>query len=127
MINTLIAQGEPIGEPLRGIGPLGLEGMLGAYAVVIIERVLSAVIGIITVIGGIWFIFIIITGGISWMSAGGDKVKISDAQQRITMGVVGLIILIGGMYLADLIGYLLGMDLLNPAQSIIDIAAGIGG
>jgi hypothetical protein len=116
-----------LGSPIRGFGPLGLEtAVVGAQSLTVFDAVLSAAIGLITVIGGIWFMFLIITGGVSWMSAGGDKAKVTEAQQRLSMGVVGLIIVIGGMYLADLIGYLLGVNILNPGETIIRIMAIIG-
>jgi hypothetical protein len=109
-MNTKLAV-EYISDPINGLGPLG-QGAGGAPR--LLDAVISAAVGLITVIAGVWFIFLLITGGIAWMSAGGDKVKVEDAQKRLTTGLIGLIVVIAGIYLADLFGYLLGLDLLNP-------------
>ena len=102
---------EYISDPINGLGPLG-QG--AGQAGTLLDAVISAAVGVITVVAGIWFIFLLITGGIAWMTAGGDKVKVEDAQKRLTTGLIGLIVVVGGIYLADLFGYLLGLDLLNP-------------
>lgn len=108
-----------IGNSLRGIGPLGLQYQSPTTAPSLFNKVLSTTIGIITMVGAIFFIFQIIAGAIAWMSAGGDKGAIEEARKRITNGVVGLVIVISAVFIAQLIGYLIGFDIiLNPAQFI---------
>lgn len=103
---------------LRGFGKLGLEGISGtggnSMAINVFTRFISSVIGILTVVGILWFIFILITGAISWMSAGGDKGKLESAKQRITTGIVGLTILVIATFVIDLIGNIIGIgNILN--------------
>jgi hypothetical protein len=115
-MNNLLAISEtPLGDPFNGIGPLGSGG---SQAPTTFNNIITAAIGLITAVAGIWFIFLIVTGGIAWMGAGGDKAKVEDAQKRLSSGVIGLIIVIAGVYLADLIGYLLGLNLLDPGGVI---------
>jgi len=122
MIPGLIAQrSENLGEPLRGIGPLGLEGQLASGGIPTFNKVLSTTVGLLTIVAGIYFIFLMISGAISWMGAGGDKGAIEDARKRIMNGIIGLIIVIAGFFIIDLIGYLIGIDFLRGAFLIFNI------
>jgi uncharacterized membrane protein len=72
-----------------------------------------------TVGAGIWFLFLLISGGIGIMGAGGNKQALSDAQKKITMGFVGLVVVVASLLIASLIGTIFQIDILNPG-SIID-------
>jgi hypothetical protein len=101
---------------LQGIGPLGQPGdetsALGKFS-----GIISSVIGIITIIAGIWFVFLLITGAFGFMSSGGDKTKLASAKQKLTSGLIGLIVVIGGIFIIELIGSLIGFDILNIGES----------
>lgn len=114
---------ENIGDPLRGIGPLGLEGdSSGAGAPGVFNKFISGVIGLLTIIGIIWFVLLLITGAYGFMSAGGDKAKIETARKRIVTGLIGLIIIVAAVFLVDLFGELIGIDnILNPAELLKQI------
>ncbi len=120
-MNKLIAQvGENIGKPLEGIGPLGTGNPSDAPTM--FNKILSGAIGLITVIGGLWFIFILFMGAVGLMTAGGDKAKVESSQKKITSGLIGLVVLVAGIFLLDLIGNLLGIgNILNPAELINSI------
>lgn len=117
-MNNQIAQVD-VG-PLEGIGPLGTPGDPGG-ASTLFNNIISSAIGLITIIAGIWFIFLLITGAIGIMSAGGDKTALEGARRRITTGLIGLIVVVAGIFLVDLIGGLLGLDILQPGQQIINL------
>ncbi len=105
-----------LGEPLEGIGKLGLEGEDPSNAPSIFNNLLSTTIGIMTIVAFIWFLFKLITGAISIISAGSDKQALENAKNNITMGIIGLVITVAAIFLADLIGNILGIEnLLNPA------------
>jgi len=84
-----------------------------------LNNIVSVIIAVMTVGAGIWFIFLLVTGGIGIMSAGGNKQALSDAQKRITMGFVGLVVVVAALLIASLIGIIFGIDILNPG-SVID-------
>jgi hypothetical protein len=112
----------PLG-PLRGIGPFGFQGTSPGQAPTFFNTIITTAIGLITIIAGIWFIFILLIGGIGWITAGGDKGALQAAQQRITMGIVGLAIVVAGLFIAEIIGGLLGFGgILEPA-SFLDALA----
>ncbi|MGD8744552.1 MAG: hypothetical protein PVJ52_03095 [Candidatus Woesebacteria bacterium] len=119
-MNDLIAQQEyPIGEELEGFGNYGLEGRNPAQAGSIFNEFISNIIGILTLIAGVWFFFVLITGAIAWISAGGDKGKVAEARQRITMGLVGIAVVVAAIFIVDIVGNLLGFpQILDPASLI---------
>ena len=114
-MNSQIAVG--IG-PLEGIGPLGTPG---GQAGSLFDDIISAAIGLITIIAGIWFVFLLISGAIGVMTAGGDKASMETARKRITSGVIGLVIVVAGIFLVELIGGLLGLDILQPGKQILNL------
>lgn len=80
--------------------------------------VMSMVVGLLTVIAGLYFVFTLITGALAWLTAGGDKMGTENAQKRITHGLVGLVIIIAAIFIIDIIGKILGIDLLTPGKFI---------
>lgn len=83
-----------------------------------LELVLSNAIGLMTVVGGLFFIFYFLMGAFQILSAAGDSGKVQSGQQRITMAVLGLVILVAGYAIIGLIGSVVGLDLLGPAAVI---------
>ena len=112
-------------EGFRGIGPLGLEGRRSFEGALIFNVFISSIIGLLTIIASIWFIFLLFTGAYGIMTAGGDKTAIETARKRITNGIVGFIIVIAAVFIIRFIGALLGLkDILNPAYLIDVISPG---
>lgn len=103
---------------LRGQGPLGLEGRASSASLITFVGFISAAIGILTIIGTIWFVFLFITGAISIIASGGDKQKVSEARSKITTGIIGLVVLISSIFIIDLLGSLIGLDILNSIMEI---------
>src|SRR5687767_10111091 len=59
-----------------------------------VTRGISVIITLMTTLAGLIFLFQFLLGAISWISAGGEQKKISDARDRITQGVIGLVIIV---------------------------------
>lgn len=111
--------GEIGGEDL---GPWGriVEGGTGSGpAASAFVGIISNIIGIMTIVAGIWFLFQFIIGGFGFMTAGGDPKKMGEARTKITSALIGLIIVVAAYAIIHLIGALLGFDILNP-QDIIE-------
>lgn len=116
-MKNLIAQGINIG-PLRGKGPLGLEGAGDAGgAGGLFTKALSTIIGVMTVVAFIWFTFMVLIGAIRIIVSGGDKAQLEAARKQITTGIIGVIVVIAAIFIAQLVGTLLGVpDILNPTK-----------
>lgn len=110
-MKTFIAQNQTGG--LRGFGPLGLEGRSASDATNVFVNAISLIVGFLTVIAIIWFVFQFIFGAISWISAGGDPKAIQSAQGKITNAILGLVIVLLALIIVSTVGALLGIDVLD--------------
>lgn len=105
----------------RGFGRLGLEGLTEGAAPGIFTQVISVIIGVLTIVAGIYFIFAFLTGGIQYITSGGDKAAAEAARGRITNGIIGLVIVVVAVFIIDVIGNILGINILNPAEFISNL------
>ncbi|OGM09773.1 hypothetical protein A2W13_01165 [Candidatus Woesebacteria bacterium RBG_16_36_11] len=116
---------EDIGDPFEGIGPLGFEGLGDASnAGTLFEKFITATIGILTIVGILWFLISLILGAIGIIGSGGDKNALEAARKKITNAIVGLVVMIGAIFVVTLIGYLLGLDMnfiLSPGRFVGNI------
>jgi hypothetical protein len=94
-----------------GFGPLG--NLKGASGIDIFTGFISKVIGVLTIIAVIWFVFTFILGAIGMITAGSDKANVENARKKIINGITGLVIVIIATFVISLVGYLLGFDILN--------------
>ena len=122
MITKLIAQATttaPLGTfkaPSSAFAP-----NTGAEAAATFERILSIAMGGFTIVAAIYFLFTFITAAFSWMGAGGDAGKITQARDTMTNGLIGLIILVAAYAVIGIIGTMLGIDILNPGTLLLKL------
>lgn len=86
------------------------------------ELLFSRVVGVMTVIAGLWFIFTFLIGAIGWITSGGDKGAVETARKRITSGLTGLVIVVISIFLIKLVGQFLGFDILNLSDFIVEFS-----
>jgi hypothetical protein len=109
-MNNLLSQTEQNIGNITGIGPYGTSG----NAFNQLAAVLTMIIGLLTLIAGVWFVFLLITGGIAWMSSGGNADKLANARSRMLSGAIGLAFVVAALFLAEIFGGLIGFpDILN--------------
>ncbi|HUV42837.1 MAG TPA: hypothetical protein VMY36_02910 [Patescibacteria group bacterium] len=108
------------GDPSEGFGPWGALYRFSNVGVAArhFTSILSKIIGIMTVIAGIWFFFILVIGAFGYLTAGGDSKAVEGATKRISNGLTGLIVIVLAYALISLIGNFLGFDILNPQEII---------
>lgn len=110
MTDKLIALTIAPNGGFKGFGPLGTPTGNG---ILTFSRFLSSVVGIMTIVGIIWFLFVLITGAIGIISSGGDKQALETARKKITTGIIGLVVVIAAVFIAELIGIIFGIPILN--------------
>lgn len=93
-----------IKEPITNPGNIPTAGLSSIVQFVISLLFLGAVI---------LTLFFLVYGGISFITSGGDKQKVSQARLRITYAVVGLIIIFLSFFIINLIGGIFGINILN--------------
>jgi len=110
----------PIGN-LSGVGSIGLQGGTYGNAVRLLASVLSAIIGLLTIIGALYFMFMLITGAIGIISSGGDKAAYEEARRKLTTGAIGFVVLVAAIFIVRLIAVILGLPNILNLQAMIDL------
>lgn len=80
-----------------------------------LENLVSTILGALTAVASLAFILYFVMGALNWVTAGGDKAKIESAQKQMINAVTGLVVVIVSYFIASIIGFVLGIDILNPA------------
>jgi hypothetical protein len=76
-------------------------------------RLLSNALAVIFFLAGLLAFFFIITGGIQWITAGGDAKAAQAARDRITAAVVGLLVVVAAFAITLILGQVFGIDIFN--------------
>jgi hypothetical protein len=99
----LLAQFGAINNPLNTLAPGRYAGTNGEGLVMILSNLVKMVI----VVGGLYAFWNLLTAGFTFMSAGGDPKAISKAWDKIWQSIVGLLIVAGSFVIAVIIGALI--------------------
>lgn len=77
----------------------------------------SAIIRFFIIVAGLFTLWSFLSGGFTYITAGGDKGKVSEATNKITMSLVGLVVIAVSFIVIAIAGQLLFGDftaILNP-------------
>ena len=85
------------------------------------EKVIGQVIGVLTIVAVLYFIFVVIIGGYNFISAQGDEKQIEMARKQLTNGVLGITIVIIALGLGSLIAFLLGIPNILDINSMFSL------
>lgn len=78
-----------------------------------LQKFLNLGITLALVLGSIYFFFMVLLGGIGWISSSGDKAKLESAQKQLTNAFIGLVILLGSFAIIKLIEFLFGINIIK--------------
>jgi hypothetical protein len=82
-------------------------------------KLISSIVGALFVAGFLLAFFYIIKGGMSWITAGGDKTKLENARDEITSAIMGIIVVGAAYAVTTLVANFFGLDLTKfPIPSI---------
>ncbi len=82
---------------------------------------LSNLIGFFTVLASLFFIVYTFSAAFSWLTAGGDSSKIEKAREKLVQGVLGLILIVAAYGIIELVGAIIGINILNVGELINEI------
>lgn len=83
-----------------------------------LNTTLSMIIGFLTTVAALWFIFQFIIAGYQWINSAGDKTALETARNKITNALIGIIIVVSAWVIVAILGKILGLDILNPGNII---------
>jgi len=111
LVGQLMFGGE---DNTAGLGPWANPTEPG----VILSDIVSMALGVMTLAAGIWFLFQAIIAGYNFLSAGGDKERLTNAGRKLTNSIIGLAIVIGAYALMALMGRFFGVNFLEVNEGL---------
>lgn len=78
-----------------------------------VPGIISGAISLILIVVAIVFFFILVLGGLRWVTSGGDEKKVGEARAQITNALIGLAIVFAAWAIMKLIGTVFGIDILG--------------
>jgi hypothetical protein len=94
-----------------GLGNLGTTFVGPGSGASFLSALLSTVITIILIVGGLYFFFQLITGAVAWIGSGGDKASLEEAKGKIANAGIGLILLFSAWAIITLIEDVFGVSI----------------
>ena len=83
-----------------------------------IGTLISGAIGVALLVAAILVFVMLIWGGFTWISSGGDKAKTEEAKTRITNALIGLAVIAGAWAIMKLIEFFFGITVLTDNVQI---------
>lgn len=80
--------------------------------------IVRGLIGIVLVLAAIIFFFVLVIGGIRWITSGGDKAQTEGARNQITAALVGLVIVFAAWAIIQLIEVFFSVNILGGLNII---------
>lgn len=84
----------------------------------------SAIVKLLMIVGGLFTFWQFLSGGFLFISSGGDKGKVTEAQQKIQMSVTGLVVMTASFIIIAIVSMILfgnPMEILNPKITTINV------
>lgn len=76
-----------------------------------IEFLLKRILNIAIPLAGLTLFIMLLAGGITWLTAGGDPEKAKKAQGTLTWAIAGFVLLIASWFILGLISQFTGVEL----------------
>ena len=84
-----------------------LEGLSNLTA----GGIISGAISLVLILVALVFFFILVIGGLKWITSGGDEKKVAAARAQITNALIGLVIVFAAWAIMSLLGTVFGINL----------------
>ncbi|MBI3290134.1 hypothetical protein HYZ78_01930 [Candidatus Microgenomates bacterium] len=82
---------------------------------------LPTLINIAFIIAVIIFVFVLLWGGISWMTSGSDKQKVEEARSKVTNGIIGLFVVFFIFVIISVVEMLFGINIMSLDLGILKL------
>lgn len=108
-MNLLNAMAVYAAEADRNIvlAPTGFPTGLSANSLI------NGLISLVVIVAGLIFFFILVFGGIRWITSQGDEAKVKEARDQVTNALIGLVVVFAAWAILKLVETLFGINLTN--------------
>lgn len=90
--------------------PSSLGGSSSTGGGAIIGNLIGSIIGLVLILAFCLAFAFFLTGGIQWLTSGGDKTALENARNKITNAIIGLIIVAAAYAVFMLVGQFFGIS-----------------
>jgi len=97
-----------------GIGGLGESFSGEGSGADFLGALISVVVSILLIVGGLYFFIQLLTGAVAWIGSGGDKAELENARGKIFSAGIGLILLFSAWAVITLIENVFNIPILSP-------------
>lgn len=70
----------------------------------------NTAIQLIYIVAGILFVFMVIVSALQWILSGGDKEAVSNARNRLTFAIIGIVVLALAFVIIRVLGQITGFE-----------------
>lgn len=120
-MSNLLAQVKTDLGPIR-LTPKGFTENFGNDPTGRLEKIISSIISVFTIFAGISFVIYFLVGAVTWVTAGGHPETLDKAKNQMSTALIGLVITVVGVGVMYVLGKVTGLNILNPAEIIKDLA-----
>ena len=94
----------PIQANFLKLGGLDTTAGKAGYEKREVADVVGSVVNIVLSFLGVLFVLLMIYGGIMWMTAQGNEIRVSKAQKLLVAAVIGLIVVVSAFAISSFVG-----------------------
>ncbi len=80
--------------------------------------IISNIISVFTIFGGLAFLVWFIIGGVNWITSSGNPEALEKAQRQISTALVGLLLLVAAYAITLILSKITGLDIINLEELI---------
>lgn len=92
---------------------LAPSGQFQPLSGITVPKIIQSSISLVLIVAAIVFFFMLVIGGIRWITSGGDKGATEVARNQITAALVGLVIVFAAWAIMQLVGGLFGITIFS--------------
>ena len=78
-----------------------------------LTQVISNIVGVLTIFGGLAFLTWFVIGAVQWTASGGNPEQLNKAKSQMSTAIAGLFVLILATAVVWILGKVTGLDIIN--------------
>ncbi|MBU2051891.1 MAG: hypothetical protein Q8P47_01665 [Candidatus Beckwithbacteria bacterium] len=91
----------------------GLYKTAGAGVTGRLTEIFSNIVTVLTIFGGLAFLFWFVIGAFQWTSSGGNPEQMNKAKSQMSTAIAGLFVLVLSTSIIWILGKVTGLDIIN--------------
>lgn len=119
MLSLLAQAGQTQPDPTPTIAIFPRVTQFQPLTTLTFEGVTQALISLVLIIAAFVFFFMLVIGGIRWITAGGDKAQTEAARGQLTAALIGIVIVFSAWAIIQIIQRFFGIKIVGPEAGFV--------